>query len=180
MDKDRKDPSLFPIMQPMYPNLLAMKQFSDDEDEVDEPLVPIPDEEPEGAEEGADGDEEDERAASFVPDASVSLDVPKDTEDLLSKPPSPKPHPLSMSFQPASEPSMDAGDVLDDSLKLLDSTMDSVVVGRSENVTVEDVDALDMPVLGPDGVAFESVHNISQMEGEDDLVRSLLYSWLPI
>jgi hypothetical protein len=145
-----------------------MKQFSDDEDEVDEPLVPIPDEEPEGAEEG---DEEDERATSFVPDASVSLDVPKDT-DLLSKPPSPKPHPLSMSFQPASEPSMDAGDVLDDSLKLLDSTLDSVVVGRPENVTVEDVDALDMPVLGPDGVAFESVHNISQLEGEDDLVRS--------
>jgi len=152
-----------------------IQQFSDDEVE-DEPLAPLPDE-PEVVEDGGEGDEEldqDEPAASVGPEAaSVASDSvpPKEPEDMLSKPPSPKPHPLSMSFQPASEPSIEhTDDILDASLKPLDSNMDAVAVNGVEDVNPEGVGGLDMSVLGPDGTAFESAHDLSQMEAADALM----------
>jgi hypothetical protein len=157
--------------------LSLLKQFSDDEVE-DEPLAPLPDE-PEVVEDGGEGDEEidqDEPAASVGPEvASIASDSvpPKDSEDTLSKPPSPKPHPLSISFQPTSEPSMEhAGDDLDASLKPLEGSMDAVAVDgvNVEDVNPVDVEGLDMSVLGPDGTAFESAHDLSQMEAADALV----------
>jgi len=157
-----------------------LKQFSDDEVE-DEPLAPLPDE-PEVVEDGGEGDDEidqDEPAASVGPEiASVASDSvpPKESEDTLSKPPSPKPHPLSISFQPTSEPSMEhAGDDLDASLKPLDGNMDTVAVDgvNVEDVGPVDVEGLDMSVLGPDGTAFESAHDLSQMEATDALVSRM-------
>jgi len=144
------------------------QQFSDDEDEANEPLAPLPDE-PEVAEvEGdEDMDQDDLPPADSLQQTPRALleppevtDVPKESEtEDLSKPPSPKPHPLSISYQPEAE----ADDVLDESF--------AVVVGVDDvNQGVVDLGALDMSALGPDGTAFEEAHDLSQMEGGDAIM----------
>lgn len=150
------------------------QQFSDDEGEVDEPLAPLPDE-PEIVE----GDEEmdqDEPVASVAPDAlapvvdtetnSVNQEIPSEPQ---TKPSSPTPPALSLQ---AAEPIMvaeEVADMLDESLKALDGNVD-IEIGPHENVNPEDVGDLDMTVLGPDGTAFEGVHDLSQMENGDALL----------
>lgn len=150
------------------------QQFSDDEGEVDEPLAPLPDE-PEIVE----GDEEmdqDEPVASVAPDAlapvvdtetnSVNQEIPSEPQTKLSSP-----TPPALSLQ-AAEPILvaeEVADMLDESLKALDGNVD-IAIGPHENVNPEDVGDLDMTVLGPDGTAFEDVHDLSQMENGDALL----------
>ncbi|TFY72426.1 hypothetical protein EVG20_g589 [Dentipellis fragilis] len=91
------------------------QQFSDDEGGVDDPLAPLPDE-PEVVE-GEEDVEPDEASQSVQPEIS-SRDVSEPVilkDELPSKAPTPKPHPLSMSFQPPETP---ADDILDDPLKV--------------------------------------------------------------
>lgn len=86
--------------------------------------------------------------------------VPKELE---SKPASPKPHPLSISFQPPSPaPAVDDG--LDDALKPADDTLDAVVPDITADINI------DMSELGPDGEAFEGVNDLSQLQASDDLL----------
>jgi hypothetical protein len=150
------------------------QQFSDDEGEVDEPLAPLPDE-PEVVE----GDEEmdqDEPVASVAPDAevpvvdtetnSVNQEIPSEPQ---TKPSSPTPPALSLQ---ATEPILvteEVVDMLDESLKALDGGVD-IEVGVHENINLEEVGDLDMTVLGPDGTAFEGIHDLSQMESGDALL----------
>ncbi|KAH7930521.1 hypothetical protein BV22DRAFT_54456 [Leucogyrophana mollusca] len=152
------------------------QQFSDDEGEVDEPLAPLPDEP-----EVVDGDEEmdqDEPAQSVAPEADTATqDVNSATQELPSEPQTkpPSPAPPALSLQPA-EPALstdETADILDASLKALDDDM-TVGVGVDVDVDVnampEDVEDLDMAVLGPDGTPFESVSDLNQIEDGDALL----------
>ncbi|GLB35960.1 hypothetical protein LshimejAT787_0302480 [Lyophyllum shimeji] len=156
------------------------QQFSDDEGGVDEPLAPLPDE-PEVVE----GDEEidqDEALPENPPEATQlteTSDLTATQEELASKPPSPKPK-LSISLQNNSELGVDqGGDALDASLKPMDESMDAGMNLTPEAPTQPGI-GLDMSSLGPDGLALESSHNLSQMEGVDALIgRTYLQHLLP-
>lgn len=112
--------------------------------------------------------DQDEAATSVPPDttpvsrAESEAVVPK--ED--SKAASPKPHPLSVSFQPPS-PSPAPEEVLDEALQ-------PVVEGLVGDVT--DLSALsaditlDLSALGPDGEPFEGAEDIEQLQGTDPLL----------
>lgn len=153
------------------------KQFSDDENETDQPLAPLPEADDV---EVVDGDEEldqDEAATSVAPEtASASRDVsemptgPKD--DLPSKPGTPKPHPLSMSFTPGP----DADDALDDSLKPREGALDAAVGaeglgGIADMGNMGDMGdiTLDMTGVGPDGEPFEG-GGLGQLQADDALL----------
>ncbi|KIJ65016.1 hypothetical protein HYDPIDRAFT_27749 [Hydnomerulius pinastri MD-312] len=151
------------------------QQFSDDEEEADEPLAPLPDE-PEVVEGDEDMDQ-DEPAASVAPETEVpTLDVTETNSvnqeapsEPQTKPPSPTPPTLSLQ---TTEPVLAVGegaDILDASLKALDGDM-NVDVGIEGDANQEDVGELDMSVLGPDGTSFEGVHDLSQMESGDALL----------
>ncbi|KAI0040814.1 hypothetical protein FA95DRAFT_1566086 [Auriscalpium vulgare] len=140
-----------------------VQHFSDDEGGVDEPLVPLPDE-PEVVEGDEDMDQ-DEPAAS-VPPASRDISEPiLAPSELPSKAPTPKPHPLSMSFQASS---------------LEDETQEEVTLQVPDNIDTgldvrsalnpDGLDDLDMSQLGPDGTAFESAGDLTQMEATDALL----------
>ncbi|KAG2075112.1 hypothetical protein BDR04DRAFT_1150427 [Suillus decipiens] len=150
------------------------QQFSDDEGEVDEPLAPLPDE-PEIVE----GDEEmdqDEPVVPVVPDAeapvvdtetnSVNQEVPSEPQ---TKPSSPTPPALSLQPTEPISVTEEVADMLDESLRALDGHVD-IEIGVHENVNPGEVGDLDMTVLGPDGTAFEGVHDLSQMESDEGLL----------
>lgn len=158
---------------------IGMQQFSDDENETDQPLAPLP--EPDDAE-VVDVDEEmdqDEAATSVAPEtASASRDVSEMPtglkDDSPSKPGSPKPHPLSMSFTPGP----DVDDALDDSLKPREGALDAAVgadgigsMGDMGDIT------LDMTGVGPDGEPFEG-ESLSQLQADDAILgaRALMDS----
>ncbi|KAI0785096.1 hypothetical protein C8Q75DRAFT_345476 [Abortiporus biennis] len=142
------------------------QQFSDDEGETDQPLAPLPDDP-----EVVDGDEEmdqDETAASVAPETTpVSREVteaptlPDSTS--LSKPATPKPHPLSISFQPPS-PTPAESDGLDEALQMADVALDVAVGDIGTDMT------LDMTSMGPDGEAFEGAGDLSQLQASDALL----------
>ncbi|KAH0838153.1 hypothetical protein J3R83DRAFT_6404 [Lanmaoa asiatica] len=148
------------------------KQFSDDEEEADEPLAPLPDE-PEVVEVDEDMDQ-DEPAASVAPDATqdatetnfVNQEAPSEPQ---TKPSSPTPPALSLQ---QTEPilTVDEGaDILDASFKVLDTGINvDVVVHESANQ--EDVGELDMSVLGPVGTPYEDVHDLGQLDGTGALL----------
>ncbi|KAI0314768.1 hypothetical protein OF83DRAFT_1165075 [Amylostereum chailletii] len=144
------------------------QQFSDDEGGVDEPLAPLPDEP-----EVVDGDEEmdqEDPAQSVAPDTATSREVSEPVvlkEEPPSKVPSPKPHPLSMSFQPGDLETADEG--ISDAIKGLEGGMATDVDVRSA-LSPEGLPDLDMSQLGPDGTAFESAHDLTQMEATDALL----------
>ncbi|KZT63611.1 hypothetical protein DAEQUDRAFT_733618 [Daedalea quercina L-15889] len=145
------------------------QQFSADEDESDQPLAPLP--EPDEVE-VVDGDEEldqDEANTSVAPEtASASRDVSEmpigTKDDSPSKPGTPKPHPLSMSFTPGMGTDDDA---LDESLKPREGELDAAVgadgIGDMGGIT------LDMSGVGPDGEPFEGA-NLDQLQPDDALL----------
>jgi hypothetical protein len=162
----------------------SLQQFSDDEDEADEPLAPLPDE-PEVPEvEGDEDMDQDELAlpgsvqeaasvASFEPTGPPPKEE-NEAEDTPSKPPTPKRHPLSISFQPSSEAEPD--DVLDESLAVgVGVTVVGVGIGGldDDNGGVVDMDVLDISALDPNGTAFEAAHDL-QMEPSDALMSGVL------
>ncbi|KAF8846192.1 hypothetical protein BDN67DRAFT_1006664 [Paxillus ammoniavirescens] len=151
------------------------QQFSDDEEEADEPLAPLPDE-PEVVEGDEDMDQ-DEPAASVVPDTEIPTHDVTETNSVIqeapsepqTKPPSPTPPVLSLQ---QTEPVLavdEATDILDASFKALDGDM-NVNIGVDEDANQEDVGELDMSILGPDGTSYEGVHDLSQMDGGDALL----------
>ena len=77
-----------------------------------------------------------------------------------SKPATPKPHPLSVSFQPPSPTPAAEDDGLDESLKPAEENL-GAVVGDME---------LDMAHMGPDGEPYENVGDLSQLQAADTLL----------
>ncbi|KDQ63353.1 hypothetical protein JAAARDRAFT_53577 [Jaapia argillacea MUCL 33604] len=168
------------------------QQFSDDEDEVDAPLAPLPDE-PEVVE-GDDDVDQDEATQPATVSAPADLPDSVPEREATSKPPTPKPEPIPLSLEATNLASTIPTDDLDDSLKPLDTglTASKVDVGDDEDdvgsmndtgdLTMDDLDMtslptggvedgeLDMSQLPPDGTAFEGVQDLSQMEEEDGLL----------
>jgi hypothetical protein len=168
----------------------SLKQFSDDEDEVDVPLAPLPDEI-----EVVEGDEDDQDEAGPSAEQGSAQEMPDTTTvntealptpalPLSPNPPSPipdahSPNPHTLSFRPDHGQATleEAHDALDAALKPLDTGMNSIVdVGgqmdpQGVDVDVHDLD-IDMSNLGPDGLPMESsTHDLSQVvEGEDALL----------
>ncbi|KAH9035051.1 hypothetical protein EDB84DRAFT_1269627 [Lactarius hengduanensis] len=146
-----------------------VQQFSDDEGDVNEPLAPLPDE-PEVVE--GDEDVEQEDATQSIPPEPVSRDIsepiiPKD--ELPSKVSSPKPHPLSISFQPPLASEQVGDDGLDNPLQGLgDDLTDQVDVG--DTLDTADLVDLDLSQLGPDGTAFEAAGDLTEMVPGDNLL----------
>jgi len=153
------------------------QQFSDDEEEPDLPLAPLPDE-PEGFED-LDQDEQATSVGAEAASRAVSEPVAaQETEDVT--PALPKPHPLSMSLVPDSPtpaPEVD-GSVLDGELKTLEPSIDvseplSVIGDTSLRVPEElsgDIEDIDMTQLGPDGTQFEETGDLSQLQAADSLL----------
>ncbi|KAI0275162.1 hypothetical protein BC834DRAFT_947032 [Gloeopeniophorella convolvens] len=144
------------------------QQFSDDEGDVNEPLAPLPDE-PEVVE--GDDDVEQEDPAQSVPPEPISRDVSEPVlpkEELPSKVSSPKPHPLSISFQPPLEP---ADDAMDNTLQSLEDDLNTQV-----DLDPADLVDLDLAQLGPDGTAFEGAGDLSQIEPEDAILGGEIIS----
>ena len=148
------------------------KQFSDDEEEADEPLAPLPDE-PEVVEGDEDMDQ-DEPTASVAPDATqdatetnfVNQEAPDEPQ---TKPSSPPPPALSLQH---TEPMLtvdEGADILDASFKALDPGI-NVDVNVHENVSQEVVGELDMSVLDPDSTPYESVHDLGQLDSANALL----------
>lgn len=126
------------------------KQFSDDEEEADEPLAPLPDE-PEVVEGDEDMDQ-DEPAASVAPDTThgatgANFVNQEAVEEPQTKPSSPTPPALS-----------------------LQETEPMLTVDVHENANQEDVGELDMSVLGPNGPPYEGVHDLIQLDGAGALL----------
>ncbi|KAI0827400.1 hypothetical protein BC628DRAFT_1338374 [Trametes gibbosa] len=139
------------------------QQFSDDEGEVDQPLAPIQLEEIEVVD-GDDDMDQDEAAGSTAPDMTpgllsreVSEPAPAIREEVDSNKPSPKPHPLSISFQPPTPTPVTDDDVLDESLRPQEGDLGGDI-------------SLDMGDMGPDGEAFESAGDLSQLQQTDALL----------
>ena len=106
----------------------GLQQFSDDEGEADQPLAPIQPEDLLDVGEGDDDMDQDEAAGSTAPDMTpgpMSRDVSepapsrpgKEEDDGLSKPATPKPHPLSISFQPPTPTPVPDEESLQDALR---------------------------------------------------------------
>ncbi|PCH36922.1 hypothetical protein WOLCODRAFT_140645 [Wolfiporia cocos MD-104 SS10] len=150
------------------------QQFSDDEGEA-EPLAPLPDPD---ADEG-EGDEElegdDAEVATPAPPETATATASRDVSEPLNfdgkdgelKPGTPKPHPLSISFQAPSDsptplPSQDVSmdDTLDASLQPPGGVLDAV--------------GLDMEQIGPDGEPFDGVRDLSQLQPGDELLGGTL------
>lgn len=147
------------------------KQFSDDEEEADEPLAPLPDE-PEVVEGDEDMDQDEPAppvALGTSHDATETNFVNQEASELQTKPSSPTPPALSLQ---QTEPilTVDEGaDMLDASFKALEADI-NVDVGVHENVNQEDVGELDMSVLGPDGTPYEGVHDLGQLDSANALL----------
>ncbi len=112
--------------------------------------------------------DQDEATNSIAPDATpmpISREVsepfvPKEE----SKPASPKPHPLSISFQAPSPTPVPDDDGLDESLKPSEGTL----VGGVGDITADI--SLDMSEMGPDGEPFEGANDMSQLQATDALL----------
>ncbi|KAH8099398.1 hypothetical protein BXZ70DRAFT_297318 [Cristinia sonorae] len=142
-----------------------VQQFSDDEGETDQPLAPLPDADDPEVIEGDDEMDQDDvpNRDSAVPDttpvsrAESEMAVSKAEDD--SKPASPKPHPLSVSFQPPSPTPADE-DVLDEALQPI----------PTEDVVISGDITLDLADMGPDGEPFEGTEDLSQLQAGDDIL----------
>jgi len=150
------------------------QQFSDDEGETDQPLAPLPEPDEVEVVEGDEEMDQDEAATSVAPETTtvsreVSEPVAFDPKEEEVKPPSPKPHPLSISFQPPS-PTPVPEDTLDESLKPPGGELDAAVGADGLGGGM----SLDMSQIGPDGEPFEGAHDLSQLQSTDALLGGAL------
>ena len=94
-------------------------------------------------------------------------------DDTPSRPVTPKPHPLSVSFQPPSPtpaPPEEASIEVDTEALTATTTLDlDPGLGETE-LNPEDLLNMDMAALGPDGEPFEAAANLLQVQEADDLL----------
>ena len=156
---------------------MCPKQFSDDEDAVDEPLAPLPDE-PIQDEEDEEEKDQDDNADSGAP---ASRDVSEPVTAQPSVPPEdpetdPKPHPLSISLIPDSETPTNE-DIVDDGT--LDSSLNpSLVVASLSGVGVGE--QLDGTMAGIDIRQFGAgVEDFDPNAVEDQVMQDALQNGMP-
>jgi len=143
-----------------------LQQFSDDEGEVDEPLVPLPDE-PEVVDGDEDEQDEARNDAIEAPQVKDLPDMDTNQDDPPSKMPSPKPQ-LMILESSNDDDNQSTTEVLDASLKPLEGGLGDVDDNGKEGIP-EDLE-LDISALGPDGLQLESSHDLSQLDGPDGLI----------
>ena len=99
---------------------------------------------------------------SAIPDTTpvsrAESELPVSKVDDESKPATPKPHPLSVSFQPPTPPA-GGDDDLDESLQPM----------QTEDDITADI-GLDLTDIGPDGEPFEGAADISQLQPGDSIL----------
>lgn len=111
-------------------------------------------------------DQDEAGTNSIVPDtapASREDTEPPTIKGEESKPATPKPHPLSISFQPPTPPPV-LDDGLDASLQPTEGVLDGVVGDIGGDI------ALDLTEIGPDGEPFEGADELSQLQAADALL----------
>ncbi|KLO15059.1 hypothetical protein SCHPADRAFT_871747 [Schizopora paradoxa] len=159
------------------------QNFSDDEDEtLDEPLAPLPDEP-----EANDADDEDQDEAASASGRQTGQATPAISR-AVSEPGLPqeettvrKPHPLSVSLVPDSPTAtvaVDGDDALlavDAALKPLEDdleipTLGAGVEGALPELSGDAIGDLTMADLGPDGTQFEGAGDLGQLQGTDSLL----------
>ncbi|KAG7452395.1 uncharacterized protein BT62DRAFT_1000130 [Guyanagaster necrorhizus] len=150
-----------------------IQQFNEDDHDADEPLAPLPDE-PEvvDGDDEVEQDEQDDKPITVDAEATHNgSEVPEAVTQSQStepptKPPSPDPQ-LSLEPPMTDDLTMDdTADVLEASLKPLDSSLEDV-----DKMTVEhDGMELDMSSFGPDGLGLEGSHDLTQLEPSDTLM----------
>ena len=134
-----------------------------EEEEVDQPLAPLQDVEE------IETNEEDTENAEDVPTGENSRavsELPQVKDDILSRPVTPKPHPLSVSFQPPSPtppPQQEENIEVDAEALTATTTLDPGLGGGEDDI-------MNMAALGPDGEPFEGAENLLQVQGGDDLL----------
>ncbi len=138
----------------------SVKQFDDEENEVDEPLAPLPDE-PEGVE----GDEDDQDEARNEPTQVKDVDMDANQDRPSEVPPSPKPQLILI--QSNSELDMTTND--DDGLNNDPSLKLDATIGGHEGKKDDGLE-LDMSGLGPDGLQLASAHDLAQLDPQDGLM----------
>jgi hypothetical protein len=142
-----------------------------EEEEVDQPLAPLQDVE------DIEANEEDTENAEDTPTGENSRavsELPQVKDDGLSRPVTPKPHPLSVSFQPPSPtpaPQEEESIAIEVEAEVLTATttLDPVLV-EAEGLNPEDILHMSMTDLGPDGEPFEGAGNLLQVQEGDDLL----------
>jgi len=137
-----------------------------EEEEVDQPLAPLQD-----VEEIETNEEDTEDTPTGENSRAVS-ELPPAKDDLLSRPVTPKPHPLSVSFQPPSPtpaPQVEENIELDTEVLTATTTLDPGLV-EAEVLNPEDIMHMNMAALGPDGEPFEGAANLLQVQEGDDLL----------
>jgi hypothetical protein len=94
-------------------------------------------------------------------------------DDLLSRPVTPKPHPLSVSFQPPSPtpapPEVEESIEVDTDVLTATTTLDPGL-GGAEGLNPDDIMHMNMADLGPDGEPFEGAGELLQVQEGDDLL----------
>jgi len=94
----------------------------------------------------------------------VSEPVPMKDSEIPSKATTPKPHPLSVSFQPPTPPPL-AQETVEDH-QPLSATLDAGL-DEGGGLDPDDIMNLDMSQLGPDGEPFVGNDNLLQVQVED-------------
>lgn len=140
-----------------------------EEEEVDQPLAPLQDVEE------IETNEEDTENAEDTPTGENSRavsELPQVKDDLLSRPVTPKPHPLSVSFQPPSPtpaPQEEENIEVDTEVLTAITTLDPGLV-EAEVLNADDIMHMNIADLGPDGEPFEDAGNLLQVQEGDDLL----------
>jgi hypothetical protein len=160
------------------------QQFSDDEEETDDVLAPLPDE-PEQAE-GDEDDPEDEvvKSESQIQSRDVSEPRQPPTE---TAPSSPKPHPLSVSLIPGEEQEEDMEQqalVVDDEVAVPELTLDPLGGPTDPTLDLGDIpdDALEGLVIPPLDGEPETTFEMADSMGigdEEDIMTGLVEGDIP-
>lgn len=137
-----------------------------EEEEVDQPLAPLQD-----VEEIETNEEDTEDTPTGENSRAVS-ELPQVKDDLVSRPVTPKPHPLSVSFQPPSPtpvPQVEESIEVDTEVLTATTTLDPGLVD-AEELNPEDIMHMNMADLGPDGEPFEGAGSLLQVQEGDDIL----------
>lgn len=120
-----------------------------------------------------DGDDEDENAVVIV-EPTVAVAVASEAQEVEENKVDVEEEPTTQLTLDSTEPDLrldDDTNVLDESLKAIDVTMDvEESLKMSEDAPME----LDMSSFGPDGLGLEGSHDLSQMEATDALMGGVI------
>lgn len=144
--------------------------FEEEEVEIDQPLAPLQD-----VEEIETNEEDTEDTPTGENSRAVS-ELPQVKDDTLSRPITPKPHPLSISFQPPSptpapqeEENIEVDTEALTATTTLDPGLDPGLV-EAEVLNPEDIMHMNMADLVPAVESFEGAGDLLQVQEGDSLL----------